>query len=221
MNLRCFVFDMDGTLTETNRLIFDSFNFIVGKYKGRVMPDHEITALFGPPEEGALVKIVGKDHLETAMREYLAFYKEHHSRLARLTPGILEVLQDIHRAGTPMAVFTGKGTHTTAITLEEFGLKEFFDLVITGNDVAQHKPSGEGLRKILHHFGLQPGEALMVGDAVADVKAAREVGMPVAAVLWDSYGKERVLNMKTDFVFHDVPDFHRWVKRRLGGSHVA
>ncbi len=213
---------MDGTLTETNRLIFDSFNFIVKKYRGHTMPDHEITALFGPPEEGALARIVHGTQIETAMEEYLDFYRNHHASLARLIPGMKEVLDDIRKHGRYLALFTGKGTHTTAITLEQFGLAEFFDLVITGNDVREHKPSAEGLRKILQHFHLRPEEALMVGDAVADVKAAREAGIPMAAVLWDSYGKDRVLRMNADHVFHEVKEFHSWLTGKLNEPlHVA
>ena len=222
MNLRCIVFDMDGTLTETNRLIFDSFNFIVKKYRGHTMPDHEITALFGPPEEGALARIVDESQLEAAMKEYLEFYRNNHASLARLIPGMKDVLDDIREKGRHLALFTGKGTHTTAITLEEFGLTEYFDLVVTGNDVREHKPSAEGLRKILQHFRLKPEEALMVGDAVADVKAAKEAGIPIAAVLWDSYGKDRVLRMKTDHVFHEVKEFRSWLTGKLSEPlHVA
>lgn len=222
MSLRCVVFDMDGTLTETNRLIFDSFNFIVKKYRGHTMPDHEITALFGPPEEGALARIVDESQLEAAMKEYLEFYRNNHGSLARLIPGMKDVLDDIREKGRYLALFTGKGTHTTSITLEEFGLTEYFDLVVTGNDVREHKPSAEGLRKILRHFHLKPEEVLMVGDAVADVKAAKEAGIPIAAVLWDSYGKDRVLRMKTDHVFHEVKEFRSWLTGKLNEPlHVA
>jgi HAD superfamily hydrolase (TIGR01509 family) len=213
---------MDGTLTETNRLIFDSFNFIVQKYRGHTMLDHEITALFGPPEEGALARIVDQPQLETAMQEYLEFYRTHHASLARLIPGIRDILDNVRSKGRHLALFTGKGKHTTAITLEKFGLSSYFDLVVTGNDVREHKPSAEGLRKILSHFNLKPGEALMVGDAVADVKAAQEAGIPIAAVLWDSYAKDRVLSMKTDHVFHSVSEFHRWLDKKLEEPiHVA
>jgi len=52
----------------------------------------------------------------------------------------------------------------------------------------------------------------MVGDSVADVKAAHEAGVEIAAVLWDSYGKENVMRMKVDYQFHSVKEFFEWVK---------
>jgi len=206
---------MDGTLTQTNQLIFDSFNFIVQKYQGKTLTPSEITALFGPPEEGALIPIVGEKLLPQAMEEYLSFYKANHQRLARLYPGIREVLNEVKQKGKLLALFTGKGIHTTTITLEEFGLKDLFDCVVTGNDVVNHKPSAEGIRKILDRFNLNPDEAVMVGDSASDINASRSAGVKIAAVLWDSYAKERVLQMKTDFLFHNVAEFHDWLRGQL------
>jgi pyrophosphatase PpaX len=218
MTFRSLIFDMDGTLTRTNQLIFDSFNFIARKYCGKEYAPSEIVAMFGPPEEGALVTIVGEERLEEAMREYLAFYRSHHSEMAQLYPGIEELLKFARARGCRLAVFTGKGVHTTTITLEEFHIKHYFDLVVTGNDVVLHKPSAEGIRKIMDHFGSKPEEVLMVGDSVADVKAAREAGVKIAAVLWDSYAKEKVMAMQTDYVFHNVPEFRAWLEEQLGSQ---
>jgi len=210
--LKCVIFDMDGTLTQTNRLIFDAFNFIALRYEGKKYTEAEITAMFGPPEEGALIGIVGRERIEKVMKEYLEFYRTNHNELAQLYPGIRDVVSDLKTRGVHVALFTGKGIDTTTITMEKFGLTPYFDYVVTGSDVVNHKPSGEGIQKIMMHFGLQPDEVLMVGDSVADVKASHGAGVKIAAVLWDSYSKEKVLQMRTDYVFHDVGEFSEWLK---------
>ena len=212
-HLNCIVFDMDGTLTQTNQLIYDSFNYIAQKYIGKTYTIPEIHAMFGPPEEEALLEIVRPEQIDEVMKDYLAFYRVHHSQLARLYPGIDEILRYTKEHGKYLALFTGKGTHTTKITLQEFHIDKYFDFVVTGNDVVNRKPSSEGLRKIMEHFALQPSEVLMVGDAVSDVKAAHEAGVKIAAVLWDSYAKDIVMQMKSDFIFHDVGEFHGWLKK--------
>ena len=83
--------------------------------------------------------------------------------------------------------------------------------MVTGNDVVKRKPSSEGLLKIMERFTLQPDELLMVGDSVSDIKAAHEAGVKIAAVVWDSYAKEKVLQMKTDFVFNDIIELQEWL----------
>jgi pyrophosphatase PpaX len=213
--LKCVIFDMDGTLTQTHRLIFDAFNYIAMKYQGKKYLEAEITAKFGPPEEGALLRVVPPENIDRVMKEYLEFYDSHHNELAQLYPGILDVLQYLRRRGIYLALFTGKGIHTTTITLKKFGLGQYFDMVVTGNDVVNHKPSSEGIRKIMERFGLQPDEVLMVGDSVGDIKASREAGVKVAAALWYSFAKENVLQMKTDYVFHDVIELLEWLRRQF------
>jgi len=216
MKLKCIVFDMDGTLTETGRLIFDSFNHIAERYQQRRYQDDEIIRMFGPPEEVALLHIVGEEKIDEAMDEYLRYYRGHHAERARLHRGMKEVLDLVGSRGCKRAIFTGKGIHTTRITLEELGIADLFDYIVTGNDVTNHKPSSEGIRKILGHFSLEPGEALMIGDAVSDVKAAHEAGVKIGVVLWDSYAKERVLAMQTDYVFRTVNELKQWLEEHLG-----
>lgn len=114
-----------------------------------------------------------------------------------------------------IALFTGKGRRTTEITLHQFGIEQYFDMVVTGDDVDHFKPSGDGIKKIMQRYSLQPGEVLMVGDAIADITAARECGVPIASVVWDSYGKEMVMKAKTDFLFHSVGEFRMWLEQTL------
>jgi HAD superfamily hydrolase (TIGR01549 family) len=215
MALKCVIFDVDGTLTATSRLIFESFNHIAERYKHRRYTDEEIIKMFGPPEEVALLSIVGKDQIDEAMEEYLRYYRGHHAALAYLHPGMEAILEFIKSRNCKLAVFTGKGTQTTRISLQELGIESYFDYIVTGNDVVNHKPSSEGLAKILKHFSLVPEEALMIGDAVSDIHAAHEAGIKVGVVLWDSYAGDRVRSMPTDYSFRTVKDLEQWLKENL------
>jgi len=206
---------MDGTLTQTNRLIFASFNHIAQKYLEKTLTPQEIISLFGPPEEGGLSRLLGPEHVASAMDELCCFYKAHHNALASVHAGIHATLKWLRKHGVRLAVFTGKGNRTTTITLEEFGLAGYFELVVSGSDVQNHKPHPEGIRKVMSAFSLDPGEVLMVGDAIADIHASRAAGVRVAAALWDSYDKERVLNANADLVFHRVDDMLLWFREHL------
>ncbi len=214
--LNCVIFDVDGTLTATGRLIFDSFNHIAERYRHRRYSEAEIIKMFGPPEEVALLSIVDKETIEEAMDEYLRFYRDHHKELARLHRGMKEILEYIKARGLHLAIFTGKGSRTTQISLEELGISQFFDYIVTGNDVRNHKPSSEGIVKILHHFNLAPDEALMIGDGVSDIKAAHDAGVKAGAVLWDGYAGDTVQSTHADYFFHTVTELHEWMKDNLG-----
>ena len=211
----CVIFDLDGTLTQTNELIFASFNHVAQKYTHRTYTPQEIIGMFGPPEEVSVGNIVGKENIDDAMDDFCEFYSEHHPRMAKIHEGIKGVLEFLKQHELLLALFTGKGKRTTLITLEKFGIKNFFDLIVTGNDVEKYKPSADGIHRVMKRFELQPDEVLMVGDAVSDLKAANEAGVAMAAVLWDSYAKEIVMGMDADFHFHSVQEFAGWLNNAV------
>lgn len=197
-----FIFDIDGTLTSTNQLIFDSFNFIAKKYLNKTFTDDEIISMFGPPENDILKRLCGENY-ESARKDYFTYYSKNHWK-AELYSGIKEILENLKSKNYPIGIFTGKGRDASIITLTKLGVDHYFDLIITGDDVENHKPSSEGIIKFLSHFKLEPERVLMIGDSVSDVIASKEAGIKIASVLWDSYGKEEVKTLSSDYYFHTV-----------------
>jgi HAD superfamily hydrolase (TIGR01662 family) len=204
-----FIFDIDGTLTSTNQLIFDSFNFIAKKYLDRTFSDEEIISLFGPTEDVILKEWCG-DQYEEARKDYYNYYSDHHG-IAGLYEGIKEILKHLKSKGYPIGIFTGKGRTASLITLEKLGVDHYFDLVVTGDDVENHKPSPEGILKFVNQFRLKPERVLMIGDSVSDVIASKQAGVKVASVLWDSYGGEEVKTLNSDYYFHTVEELREFL----------
>ncbi|MEE9289086.1 MAG: HAD family hydrolase [Bacteroidota bacterium] len=217
--LSCVIFDLDGTLAQTNQLIFAAFNHVAQQYVSKTYSPEEITAMFGPPEEAAVESMVGQVHSREAMSSLLEYYGDHHGEFAWIHPGVEEMLEYLKSRNVRLGLFTGKGRSTTEITLVEFGLKRFFDVIVTGNDVVSHKPSAEGIRKILRAMNLKTECAVFVGDSINDIRAAREAGVLIASVVYDSFAKEKVLEMNPDLVFHSVDGLFSWVKNQLQTSY--
>ncbi len=206
---------MDGTLTRTNQLVFDTFNHVTDKYLNRTYSPEEITAMFGPPEDIAIQKLVDKFDFENAMRDFYNYYREHHNTKAELHDGIREVLLTLNAADISLGLFTGKGRVSTEITLEKFGLNDYFAAVVSGNDVKRHKPAGEGIQRALHEMNIAAEDALMIGDSVADVNASREAGVDIAIVLWDSFGYNRVIKHETQYRFFTIEEFRQWIYKLI------
>ncbi|MBT8377644.1 MAG: HAD-IA family hydrolase [Ignavibacteria bacterium] len=202
-----YIFDIDGTLTNTNQLIFDSFNFIAKKYLDKTFSDEEIISLFGPTEDEILREWCG-DQFDEAKEDYYSYYTNYHS-IAQLYPGIKEILEYLRNNKYPLGIFTGKGREASMITLKYLGVEKYFDLIISGDDVKNHKPSAEGILKFLNHFKLKPKKVLMIGDSVSDVKASKEAGIRIASALWDSYGEEKVKTLESDYYFYSVGELKK------------
>ncbi len=206
-----FIFDIDGTIASTNKLIFATFNFVIKKYLGKTLTPKEIIALFGPTEDVILKEWLGENYLN-GRKDYYKFYKENHKKLTKEFPGVKDILLTIKKAGKPLGIFTGKGRESSVITLKEIGVYELFDLIVTGDDVNNHKPNSEGILKFLERFKLKPSKVLMVGDAPSDIIAARDAGVKVASVLWDSYAKKKVQNMPADYKFYSVEELKNFIE---------
>ena len=203
------IFDVDGTLTFTNQLIFDSFNHITKKYLGKEYSDDEIIALFGPTED-VILKDICKDEYENARKDYYAYYKNNHE-IAHLYDGIKELIIDIYKSDILLSIFTGKGRTSALITLDELGLTNYFDMIVSGDDVENHKPSPEGILMFLAKHNFSTSEVLMIGDSPSDIIAAKECGVEIASVVWDSYAEEEVRKLNSKNIFHTVEELRNYI----------
>ncbi len=208
------IFDIDGTLTSTNELIFATFRHVTEKYLNKKVTDEEIISLFGPTED-VILKEFMKDDFDEARKDYLDFYEARHHLMADVYPGIKDVLNFIKSRGVKLSVYTGKGRGSTLITLRKIGMIEMFDMIVTGDDIEDHKPSPEGIDVFVEKFGLKRERVLMIGDAPADIIAARNANVKIASVVWDSYAKEKVLSMAGDYVFETVDELMIFLKDNL------
>jgi HAD superfamily hydrolase (TIGR01549 family) len=203
------IFDIDGTLTYTNQLIFDSFNHITKKYLGKAYSNEEIIALFGPTED-VIFKQLFPSKFEEVKKDYYEYYHQNHN-IALLYDGIKELLIDLKKSACILGIFTGKGRTSSLITLNFLGVREMFDLIITGDDVENHKPSPEGIIKFLKEFNLITDQVIMVGDAVSDIKAAKDSNVEIASVIWDSYSAEKVKILNPRNCFSTVQELKRFL----------
>ncbi len=115
--------------------------------------------------------------------EALAFAKTIHYRdlmpFMKMEEGFVETI-DILKGRYSLAVCTNRAVSMEMI-IEDFGLTGYFDCVMTAGKVVNPKPHPEPVLKVLEHLGIQPGEALFVGDSAVDMQAARAAGVPFVA----------------------------------------
>lgn len=213
-NFDGLIFDVDGTLTCTNELIFSSFNHVTKKYLNKTVSDEEIIAMFGPTEDVILQEWMKNDYKE-ARKDYFDFYSSQHQHMADIYPGMIDILKFIKAKNIPLSIYTGKGKDSATITLKEIGVYDLFDMIVTGDDVKESKPSREGIDLFVEKFKLDRNRVLMIGDAPADVIAAHSAGVKAASVLWDSYAKEKVMQMHSDFFFETVEDFKTFLATNI------
>ncbi len=140
------------------------------------MTPSEIVSLYGPPEDVVIERIVGKEKKDEALREFYRFYQEKHDELVGVFPLLLEIINYLRGHGVKQVLFTSKGRKSAEITLQKLNIKDLFDLVVCGDEVARPKPYPDGVIKILETLLIKPEEALYLGDSPLDAEAAKSAG---------------------------------------------
>jgi len=116
---------------------------------------------------------------------FLGLYAENTSKRSMLYPGIREGLSYLTGAGYRLGCVTNKAAQFTEPLLQDLGVYQYFEIVISGDSLPKKKPDPMPLLHAAKFFGVEPEDALMVGDSVSDVAAARAAGFQIVCM---SYG---------------------------------
>ena len=212
--IKAVIFDLDGTLANTLPLCIQSFRQSVEPLINRSISDAEIIATFGPSEEGTIMALA-PNHYDKGVSDYLHYYEQLHYMCPVPFDGMKEILQTLKNRGVRIAMVTGKGKHSTDISLRHFELNHFFEMIETGSPEGARK--AEGIQIILDGLtDIKKDEVIYVGDAPSDITASRKVGIPIIAAAWaDTSEPEKLQEMQPDILFYTIKDFEDWLLNRI------
>ncbi len=212
--IKAVIFDLDGTLANTLPLCIQAFRQSIEPLVSRSVSDEEIIATFGPSEEGTIMALAPGSY-EKGVADYLHYYGTLHEMCPDPFDGILELLAHLQNKNVRIAMVTGKGKHSTDISLKKFDLIRFFEIIETGVPGGPRK--AEGIQSILDAFtNIKKEEVIYVGDAPSDIIASKKVGVYIAAAAWaDTAEPEKLKELKPDKIFYNIPDFTKWLYTKI------
>ncbi|GAE33098.1 pyrophosphatase PpaX [Halalkalibacter akibai] len=205
MNIDTLLFDLDGTLINTNELIIASFLHTLEHYKpGEYTREHAIEFI-GPPLTDSF-ESVDPERVEDMIQTYRTFNHAKHDELVTEYEGVYETIEQLHQKGYKLAIVTTKIRKTALMGLELTGLAKFFDVVVGLDDVEKAKPDPEPLEKALKALGSSKETAMMIGDSHFDVLAGKNLGVPTAVVGWSIKGEEKIRTYEADYTLSNMRD---------------
>lgn len=116
---------------------------------------------------------------------FLDLYAENTCERSVLYPGVREGIDDLKSAGYALGCVTNKAARFSEPLLKDLGLFDDFGILVSGDTLKRKKPDPLPLLHAAAHFGVAPGNSMMVGDSLSDVKAARAAGFQCVCL---SYG---------------------------------
>lgn len=197
-----YLFDVDGTLVDSAPDICGAVQTVLHARGRTDVPDSFLRTYIGKHLYETWSDLgFPESEWEPLLAEYRAIYAGRKHSLTRRYPGVLEGLEALQ--GSRKSTATTKGTPTTRIVLEMFGVLEHFDHV-QGTDGFPAKPEPDVILKSLEVFGARPEDCLMVGDASSDMAAGRAAGVKICAVRY-GYGKpEDLARFEPDYWIDDM-----------------
>lgn len=180
------IFDVDGTILDTERLYMQAWRQAGAEFGYEVTQDVLLRTRAIPESVSKEIfrSALGADFDYDAVRKVrLRVAEELIAASDNLVkPGVPAVLQWLQARNIPMAVASSTGTEKTKAHLEHAGLLSYFGAVVGGDQVTRGKPNPDIFWRAADLLGVSYGDCLVVGDTPADVKAAAAAGMQVILV---------------------------------------
>ena len=179
------VFDIDGTLLDTEQALLQSLHDTVMELLHEDMPESELKFALGIPGEVTLHRLGINDTL-TANKKWNAYLLEYKSQI-RLFTGIQDMLTSLKAERYSLGIVTSK-TRNEFMTdfAESSGLSDYFDVVVCAEDSARPKPAPDPLLAYLATSGIDACDALYIGDTIYDSQCARSAEVDFGLVLWSN-----------------------------------
>lgn len=179
------IFDFDGTIINTNDVIFASWNATFEHYLGHTFSREELYSTFGETLEYTIAQRVPGEDGDEVLNYYKDFQAAHCEKMVTLFDGVKEMLDCLYERGYRMAIATSRLRGSYNQYVEMFGLGKYFDVVLTKEDVANHKPHPESCLVALDRLGAKPEECVMLGDTRFDIGCANNAGVDSILVGWN------------------------------------
>ena len=195
--IKAVLFDFDGTLIDTNDLIFQSYRTAFKSVLDRDISDEEILTLYGRPLRGSLMEY--GEPWERLYNAYRDFNETRHDDLAKGFEGAAEGVRLIREMGFKTGIVTAKRLHMVKRGLSIMGLEDAFDVIVTPDDTDKSKPDPEPVLCGCKKLNVLPGETLYVGDSIFDMQAGKAAGALLCAVKYTLTPIDKISAFKPQF----------------------
>ncbi|HEU5473554.1 MAG TPA: HAD-IA family hydrolase [Actinophytocola sp.] len=175
------IFDLDGVLVDSFAVMRQAFETAYAEVVGGDRPPFEDYRRHLGRYFPDIMRIMG---LPAEMEEPFVRESQRLAHQVRIYDGVPAMLGLLRTLGVPTAVATGKSGPRARSLLGQLGLLRRFDAVIGSDEVRRPKPAPDIVERALAVLAVPASAAVMVGDAVTDMRSAQSAGVRAAAAVW-------------------------------------
>ena len=181
------MFDLDGTLLDSDQMIIETFHYLYKKYKPAdfKVDEAKLLTFSGPP----IRETLKNEFPEYDQEEFLKIWRQESIKnypiYTKLFPGTLEILSTLVEKKYNVAIVTNKHRTASDEAFKLFGIADLGIWSVSGDDVKRQKPDPEGIFIAMKHFGVNDRkDVIYIGDSVYDASTAENAGVDFGLVSW-------------------------------------
>ena len=211
--VKLLIFDMDGTLIDTDKVLFETRKelFLLYKPKDFAIDEEVVRTYSGPPIQESIANAFPEKDPNFILKEYRARTEKYYDYYLKLYPGEKEILKKLHSEGYILTIATQKNKKMALKSLEMKGICDYFSLILTSNDGFKTKPSPDMINYILANFNCKPEEAIMIGDTAYDYLAAKNAN--VKSILFKGSKRTYSEEVNPEGIFETYDEIYRFLKQ--------
>lgn len=209
--LKAVIFDLDGTLANTDPIHYQTWVDVLQKYNLEMNPD-----LYKAKISGRLNPDIVKDilpHLSIKEGQDLANKKEAIFRKIALDlqplAGLMKLLGWINTQGLKTAIVTNAPRENAEFMLDVLNLQDYFPVVVIAEDVGVGKPDPAPYRASLHRLNILPQDAIVFEDSISGIKSAIAAGITTIGIA-STHDPKLLKNVGATYVIDDFNHQQLW-----------
>ena len=183
------LFDLDGTLIDSVRLILDSYHHTLAAHGIPARTDDEWLRGVGTPLRVQFAPWKEGPGIEAMIATYREYNLKHHDRCVTAYPGVVDAVRAIKAAGMGTGLVTSKNRSGAQRGLRLCGIEALMDVIVGADEVTNPKPHAEPVEKAVALLGADPATTVYVGDSIHDMESGHAAGVRTAGVLWGPFGR--------------------------------
>ena len=182
---KAVIWDMDGVIADTAPYHLRAWQEVF-RQRGKSYTEDDFRSNFGKRNDAIIRNILGSKitlrELEAIATEKEASFRESARDNINPLPGAIELLQSLNERGFSQALGSSAPIENIRLVTRELGIEDLFQVIVSGMDVKEGKPSPQGFLLAAEKLGIEPQDCVVIEDATAGVTAAKRAGMRCLAV---------------------------------------
>ena len=210
------LFDLDGTLLDTDPIIKESFLEVFKQNNMDVnLNQEQLNAFVGPTLVESFSKFVPHEQVDDFVDQYRVINKKMHDKVNPL-PNALNLLQTLQKQGYRMAVVSSKAKDMIEYGLNMHRMLPYFETIVGAHEVTHHKPNKEPLIRACELMNVSQDNAVYIGDTGIDVQAATNAGMYAIAYVSNPSRLEEIKAQKPNKIINDLTEIQTILEQEQG-----